>query len=71
MFRLVTSQADAVACYRRSHLGRYHADRHLGAALQNTAKCPDGVPGVRAASARPQSHITHSTVITPGPHSCP
>jgi hypothetical protein len=24
--------------------GRYHTDRHLGAALQNTALCPAGLP---------------------------
>jgi hypothetical protein len=51
--------------------GRYHTDRQPGAALQNTAICPAGAPGVRAASAAGQSHIDHDTVIRPGPHSCP
>ena len=54
-----------------AHRGRYHTDRQPGAALQNTAICPAGAPGVRAASAGPQSHITHDTMILPGAHSCP
>ena len=55
---------------RRSHRGRYHADRQPGDAAQYTTKCPGG-PGVPAASAGAQSQIDHETVIRPGPHSCP
>ena len=51
-------------------LGRYHADRQPGAALQNTAICP-AAPPPDAACAAGQSHSTHDTVIRPGPHSCP
>ena len=51
--------------------GLYQTDRQPEAALQNTAMCPAGAPGVRAASAGPQSHITQDTMILPGPHSCP
>jgi len=50
--------------------GRYHTDRQPGAALQNTAMCP-AAPPPDAACAAGQSHSTHDTVISPGPHSCP
>jgi hypothetical protein len=50
--------------------GRYHTDRQPAAALQNTAMCP-AAPPPEAASAAGQSHSTHDTVISPGPHSCP
>jgi hypothetical protein len=53
-----------------SHRGRYHTDRQPGAALQNTAICP-AAPPPAAARAAGQSHSTHDTVISPGPHSCP
>jgi hypothetical protein len=32
---------------RAPHRGRYHTDRQPGAALQNTAMCPAGPPGMR------------------------
>jgi len=36
---------------RRSHRGRYHADRQPRAALQNTAICPAGPPPARSRAA--------------------
>jgi hypothetical protein len=55
---------------RRSHRGRYHTDRHLGDAAQYTSRCP-GALSALAATAGPQSHSDHDTVIRPGSHSWP
>jgi hypothetical protein len=61
-------------CYlSASCRGRYHTDRQRGAASQYTAMCPAVPPPARSrtAWAGGQSHSTHATMISPGPHSCP